>query len=173
MPKFNSTYSEELKGKVPSEEEGGYILGMSIEIGSFNAREQLSKKGYFTSKNDTTSKIEEAKFIAEEQENILRLLEVENTVGVIETLEHALNVIHEKDEVPSSQLSSCIDRLREQEGKMYPLIMGSRIEKRLKESKRKHPNPPTERDMAKTFLDEEYVMRHSVLYELNHGSKFQ
>lgn len=170
MPKFNLDYLNELRRKVKSEEERAHILGLAIYIGSYTARETLSPKGYFSSGRDITSKIQEAIHIAEEQENVLRLLSESSPSKVIESLEKTIGTLSKDNKIQESELSRSIEFCRKPLGRGFHKIIGKRIERRMLKADQAHYEDyrknPNDRDLNKIFYKEEETIRHAIVYEL-------
>ena len=74
MQLFNFDYIKQLKDLVKSEEDRHYLIGLSVFIGSYKARKELSSEGYFTGLRDTTSKIAEARYIVSQHQETIRSL---------------------------------------------------------------------------------------------------
>ena len=129
MQKFNLDYLNELKRKVESEKERHEIIGLAVCLGSYNVREALAPKGYFSRSRDITSKIQEAIHIAKEQESVLRLLEKHSPIKVIGSLERAISTVSQRNSIPESELSKCI-RHSQAKRDQYATI-GRRIETKL------------------------------------------
>ena len=163
MQLFNLDYIKQLQEVVKHEEERHYFVALSIYIGSYKARKELTPEGYFSRFRDVTSKIAEAKYIASQCKETLDLLKAEKENDVKRNLEMLLEETN-KNDVVSSKLSRLIKSSGRQFVSFY--LIGDRIEKKFLNADEKeyedYRNDPCDRELNRLFLKEEEIMRHAM-----------
>ncbi|MBI2508060.1 hypothetical protein HYV89_03850 [Candidatus Woesearchaeota archaeon] len=167
----NQSYITKLKSLIKEEGDRHCLIGLSVYLGSYNARKELQTKGFFKGRKDTLSKVYEAGYIARKQEEILSRLDEENPKSLILDLKQEIEKAVSDREVCKSDLSKCIEALEVQKHSLLLYEIGKRTETRLINlSYNKYDEYKLSKNegvLCDILYKEEEAIRHGIIFEIN------